>query len=117
MASSLGLRFIPSHMSHAAKGPHNREDADLCAQMRMADAAEYLTRLTLWQIAVGVLGFGALGFALYYSAKATRAAEDQVRLSREAFINEHRLGYPSSVALLMRVSPFMTKGGGINARN
>jgi hypothetical protein len=61
--------------------PQGREEADLCAQRRMAKAAEELVTLTDRQIWIGAIGLGAILFTILLSIRATRAAEDQVRLT------------------------------------
>jgi hypothetical protein len=72
------------------QSPQGRDDADLCAQRRMAEAAEELTALTLGQLFIGGLGLLAVAASLLISAKATKAAESQVRLSREAMVHTQR---------------------------
>ena len=72
------------------KTPKDREEADLRAQRRMAEAAEDFVTLTDRQIWIGALGLGAIIITIVLSIRATRAAENQVRLSREALIAEQR---------------------------
>jgi hypothetical protein len=56
----------------------------------MAEAAEDLVTLTNRQIWIGAIGLGAILVTIILSIRATRAAENQVRLSREALIAEQR---------------------------
>lgn len=75
--------------------PH--ELADLKAQQRMADAAEYLAELTMAQPVVGIIGTVGLGLTLYFNFKALRhsaqqaaEAQKQTRLAQELGLIELR---------------------------
>lgn len=75
--------------------PH--ELADLHAQQRMADSAEFLAELTLAQLVVGVVGTLGLGVTLYFNFQALRQsgkqlveAQKQTRLAQELGLIELR---------------------------
>lgn len=64
--------------------PQSYGDANLCEQRRMAEAAEVAIRWTAAQTVLGILGFAAVIVSLVFAGKATRAASQQVALSRQA---------------------------------
>lgn len=63
--------------------PESAEEADLCAQRDMAEAARGLYHLTLGQLIVGALGLGALLWTLYYA----RVTASEARRSANAAID------------------------------
>jgi len=52
----------------------SHDEADLCEQRRMSNAAEESVTLNKWQIAVAIIGFALVVWNLYYTRKATNAA-------------------------------------------
>ena len=54
--------------------PQNHDEADLCEQRRMAEAAENTVKLSAWQLGLGVVGAFLLFVTLYYSRQAARGA-------------------------------------------
>ena len=93
----VGWLVKPKPYQPNCDAPKDREEADLCAQGRMAKAAEELVTLTDRQIWIGAFGLAALVATILVSIKATRTARDSVnaatdsnRLSRESFITEQR---------------------------
>lgn len=52
----------------------SHDEADLCVQRRMADAAEDSVTLNKWQIAVAIVGFALVVWNLFYTRRATNAA-------------------------------------------
>jgi hypothetical protein len=70
--------------------PKGHDEADLCEQRRMSQAAEKTVTLNAVQIALGVAGAVLVLFSLHYTRVATRAAitaakaaEDSVLISRK----------------------------------
>lgn len=66
------------------------EVADLAAQERMAEAAEALTELTLWQVWIGAAGAIAVGGSLYFSARATHAGFRAAKAAEASLVAENR---------------------------
>lgn len=84
--SALGFR-------PACVKPADHDEADLCEQIRMADAAEGSLFWLKAQFWLGLVGAAGLLLTLYYTAKSARAAADAananleaVRLSRRGFV-------------------------------
>jgi hypothetical protein len=65
------------------QSPQGRDDADLCAQRRMAEAAEELTALTRGQIIIGGLTLAGLIATILITLKATNAAEASVAIAQD----------------------------------
>jgi hypothetical protein len=77
--------------------PKDHDEADLCQQRRMSKAAEQALALTIIQTIVGTVGLLLVLLSLRFTVGATRsaamaanAAQDQVRLTREALIVDQR---------------------------
>lgn len=74
----------------SCEAPESREESELCAQWRAAELADRSAELAWWQNVIGGAGFGAVVLALILSALATKAARDQLRLSRHALVDTDR---------------------------
>ena len=90
--------------------PQNREEADLCQQWRVAKATEEAVALadaqwwlSVWQLAVGVVGTGVVTLALIYTRKATEAAVKAAEAAQRSVDTQVRLEQP-----LLRVSRIAT---------
>jgi hypothetical protein len=70
--------------------PQQREDADLCQQVRMAKAAEDAVWWARTQSILGIVGFFGVLASLFFTAWAAVTASRQVRLSRQALVNTDR---------------------------
>jgi hypothetical protein len=64
--------------------PKDREDADLCEQRRMAQAAEDSLFLSTIQIFLGIAGSGLLLWTLFYNRIAAKAAADAAKAAAES---------------------------------
>jgi len=60
-----------------------RESADLDAQKSMADSAQRMLNLTIWQIVVGGFGLLGLGWTVYYTRQTANAAKDAIALATD----------------------------------
>lgn len=67
-----------------------RDYSDLQAQWEAAKGAEGQLRFARWQTLIAGLGTVLVAIALIYTAKATTAAIEANRISREVYIAEHR---------------------------
>lgn len=77
--------------------PKDRDDADLCAQWAAVQAVEEGNRLARYSIRITAIEFGALVFSLIFTgwaalaaARAARAADDAIEMTREASVNQLR---------------------------
>jgi len=90
---------------YGAQGPESksgateqRENDDLKAQQRMADAAEGLESLTLWQLWIGIIG-GVLLFGTLIYARATVVVADKTaKRQLRAYLGTTCTGYDAPVA-------------------
>lgn len=71
--------FVPRVYQPRCEKPQNKDDADLCEQQRMAQAAERTVYWAKWQFYVSVFGLGALFGTLWLSRRATKAAIDAAK--------------------------------------
>lgn len=69
------FRQADPYHSHCDK-PKDRDEADLCEQQRMGQAAERTAHWGAWQFYISLLGLGALGATLLLNLKAVKAATD-----------------------------------------
>jgi hypothetical protein len=67
-----------------------RENDDLLAQQEMAEAARRMLYLTRLQLLIGAIGTAFLLAALFYTARATRAAIEANEINRTAYIAAQR---------------------------
>ena len=63
------------------------ENHDLCQQWRMAEAAERLVTVTIFEVAFLVLTFGAALAAAFYSRAAVKASERTAKKQLRAYVN------------------------------
>lgn len=70
--------------------PDGHDAADLCEQRRMAQAAEDSVYWARVQALIGFVGFVGVLVTLIFTGLGTRAASQQVRLSRHALISTDR---------------------------
>ncbi|MCW5715292.1 MAG: hypothetical protein KIT43_12335 [Bauldia sp.] len=117
--------------------------ADLCAQLRMADAAERVVDLGWWQFALGILTLAGLGLTVHFARIAANAgidsskaatlstvfAESQNKLSelsliagQRAYVHYNSIGYVShrtdnEQRLFWRLHPNWVNVGNTPAKN
>ena len=70
--------------------PKNHQEADECAQVRMAKSAEEMARLTKWQLFVGAAGFAALIVTLYLTMRALRESKRSADIAERGLVAGHR---------------------------
>lgn len=77
--------------------PKNRDEADLCEQMRMAEAAKDTVRVGNWQVGVGIgaaivscLAAIFTAWAAYAASQAAKASERSVDVARDALVASQR---------------------------
>lgn len=70
--------------------PESLEESELCAQWTATKVAQDGSELAYWQNLISAAGFAAVVVALVFSVLATKAARDQVRLSRHALVDTDR---------------------------
>jgi hypothetical protein len=70
--------------------PHDHEEADLCEQRKMSEAAAETVFWNKWQFALSALGFAALLYTIYLTYRATSAAFESNEIARETTQQELR---------------------------
>ena len=84
-----------------------RDNANLCQQIVMAEAAEKTAAYAEWQFYLGIgslVGLGVAVYAAFVAARAANAAREQVRLSRHALTDTDRaFVFPSGGSWSMQV--------------
>jgi hypothetical protein len=80
----------PEYYKPSCDKPKQREDADLCQQLRMAKAAEDAVWWARTQSILGIVGFLGVLASLFFTAWAAVTASRQVRLSRQALVDTDR---------------------------
>jgi hypothetical protein len=91
------------------ENPEGHDAADLCEQRRMAKAAEdavWWARLQAW---LGGLGFVAIFITLIFTARASAAASQQVRLSRHALVDTDRAFVFPDLLIFSAITDVKTK--------
>jgi hypothetical protein len=104
--SAISREIGATHYHPACKQPKDKNDYDLCQQIRMADAAE-------WQCWISVLGLGVLVATLLYNAESARAASDAARISQEQLIAAHR---PWILVKAEIMSPLIFRNGHVSIK-
>ena len=80
----------PDYFKRSCDHPKQREDDDLCQQVRMAQAAEEAVYWAEWQTKIGIGGLIGVALSLIFSGWASFAAARAAKAAERAIVVENR---------------------------
>jgi hypothetical protein len=105
----------PNWASPKCANPKNHDEADLCQQIRMAEAAEGTLWISKWQLVFGGIGIAFVIVNIVYARRAARAAAvaatgavDAANATRDSVIETRRIGEAQVRAYLSITRGFLT---------